>query len=108
MANRLLIAGIAVALLAVPTSLRADVTAGKAAYDKTCKSCHGAEGKGNPVMAKAMKVEIRPLGSSEVQAKNDAAITKDITQGMGKMKPVKNLAAGDVKSVVEFVRTLKN
>lgn len=108
MVNRLLIAGIAAALLAAPISLRADAAAGKAAYDKTCKSCHSADGKGNPAMAKMMKVEMRALGSSEVQAKNDAAITKDITEGMGKMKAIKSLAAGDVKSVVEFVRTLKN
>ncbi len=108
MASRILIAGVAVALLVAPISLRADVAAGKAAYDKACKSCHGAEGKGNPAIAKMMKVEMRALGSSEVQAKNDAAISKDITEGMGKMKGIKSLAAGDVKSVVEFVRTLKN
>ena len=107
MAKGFLIAGVTVALLAAPISLRADA-AGKAAYDKACKSCHGAEGKGNPAIAKMMKVEMRALGSSEVQAKNDAAISKDITEGMGKMKGVKSLAAPDVKSVVEFVRTFKN
>ena len=108
MANKLLIAGISAALLAAPISLRADAAAGKAAFHKTCKSCHGADGKANPAIAKMMKVEMRALGSSEVQAKNDAAITKDITEGMGKMKGIKSLAAPDVKSVVEFVRTLKN
>ena len=108
MSNRLLIVGIALASLALPISLKADVAAGKTAFDKACKSCHGADGKGNPVIAKMTKVEMRALGSSEVQAKNDAAISKDITEGMGKMKGVKSLAAPDVKSVVEFVRTLKN
>ncbi len=63
-------------------------TEGKAVYDKSCKSCHGADGKGNPAIAKVMKVELRPLGSSEVQAKSDAELKKIITDGTGKMKPI--------------------
>ena len=66
MVNSLLIAGIAAALLAAPISLRADAAAGKAAYDKTCKSCHSADGKGNPVIAKMMKVEMREIGRAHV------------------------------------------
>lgn len=108
MAKTLFIAGVAVVLLAAPLPLRADVAAGKAAFDKTCKSCHGAEGKGNPAIAKMMKVELRPLGSKEVQAKADADLSKDISDGTGKMKGIKSLAPVDLKSVVEFVRTLKN
>jgi cytochrome c553 len=84
----------------------ADVEAGKAAYDKACRSCHGADGKGNPAIAKAMKVELRALGSKEVQAKSDAELAKDITQGVGKMKPVK-MADDQVKNVVAYMRTMK-
>jgi cytochrome c553 len=108
MARTFFIAGVAIALLASPLPLRADVAAGKASFDKACKSCHGAEGKGNPAIAKMMKVELRALGSKEVQAKADAELTKEISDGTGKMKGIKSLSAGDVKSVVEFVRTLKN
>ena len=108
MVQRLFVAGVAIVLLGLPVSLRADTAAGKAAFDKSCKSCHLADGKGNPAIGKAMKVDLRPLGSKEVQAKSDGQLSKDISEGMGKMKAIKSLSEGDVKSVVEFVRTLKN
>ena len=82
-----------------------DATAGKAIYDKACKSCHGATGTANPAIAKMMKVEMKDLSSAEVQALSDGAIKKIITEGQGKMKPVK--AATDVAAVIAYVRTLK-
>ena len=33
-----------------------DAQAGKATFDAKCKMCHGADGKGNPMMAKTMNV----------------------------------------------------
>jgi mono/diheme cytochrome c family protein len=80
---------------------------GKEVFDKSCKACHGAQGQGNPGMAKMMKVEMRPLGSKEVQAQSDADLKKIITQGKGKMKPVASLSAKQVDDVVAFLRTLK-
>lgn len=108
MAKRRFIAAAAIIMLGMPLTLKADAVAGKAAFDKSCKSCHAVDGKGNPAIAKALKVELRPLGSKEVQAKPDAEISKNITEGIGKMKGIKSLAAPDVKSVVDYVRTLKN
>jgi hypothetical protein len=58
-------------------------------------------------MAKVLKVEIRHLGSKEVQAKSDAEITKDSISGIRKMKPVPGLSAKDRVDVIAFVRTLK-
>ncbi len=81
--------------------------ADRAAYDKACKGCHGAEGKGNPAIAKAMKVEMKALGSKEVQAKSDEDLKEAITKGTGKMKAISSLSADDVTKVVAFVRTLK-
>ena len=89
-------------LLALPA--RPD---GKAAYDKTCKSCHGADGAGNPAIAKMMKITFKHLGSKEVQAKKDAELSTDVTKGVGKMKPVTSLSAAEVKDVVAHLRTLK-
>ncbi len=43
-----------------------DAAAGQAVFTKKCKTCHGATGQGNPGMAKALKVDIRDLGSAEV------------------------------------------
>ena len=82
-----------------------DATAGKAIYDKACRSCHGASGAPNPAIAKMMKVEMRDLSSAEVQALTDDAMKKVITEGQGKMKPVK--AVTDVAAVIAYVRSLK-
>jgi len=80
---------------------------GKEVFAKSCKACHGAEGQGNPGMAKMLKVEMRPLGSKEVQAQSDADLKKIVTQGKGKMKAVSSLSAKQVDDVVAFIRTLK-
>jgi cytochrome c553 len=85
----------------------ADAQAGKPAYDKACKSCHGATGEPNAAIAKALKVEMRHLGSTEVQALTDAELKKIIKEGIGKMKPVKSLSDADVENVIAYMRTLK-
>ena len=46
---------------------KGDAQAGKAVYDSKCKICHGANGEGNPAIAKTLKVTFRPLASKEVQ-----------------------------------------
>ena len=84
-----------------------DATAGKAAYEKACKSCHGADGVANANIAKMMKVEIKDLGSADVQGHSDADLKKVVTDGQGKMKPVKTVTGGDVDNVVAYVRKLK-
>lgn len=85
----------------------ADAAAGKAVYDKSCKSCHGADGSGNPTIAKMMKVEMKPLSSKEVQAKSDDELKAVITTGSGKMKPVTSVSGDQASAVVAFLRTLK-
>lgn len=92
---------------AAAVSVAADATAGKAVFDKSCKSCHGADGSGNPNIAKMMKVEMRPLGSAEVQAQSDDDLKKIVTDGKGKMRPVASVTGKSVDDVVAYVRTLK-
>lgn len=84
----------------------ADAAAGKDLYATKCKTCHAADGTGNAGLAKAMKVELRPLGSAEVQAMSDADLVGVITKGKGKMKPV-SISEGDAANVVAYLRTLK-
>jgi mono/diheme cytochrome c family protein len=84
-----------------------DAKAGKAVYDKSCATCHGADGTPKEAIAKMLKVEIPHLGASEVHAKSDADLKKVITEGNGKMKPVKGLADKDLANVIAYVRTLK-
>ena len=84
-----------------------DPAAGKAVFDKTCKTCHGATGVANPNIAKMMKVDIKDLGSPEIQKMSDADFKTTITEGKGKMKPVKSIAGKDIDNVVAYVRSLK-
>ena len=84
-----------------------DATAGKAVYDRACKTCHGAMGEGNPNIAKAMKVEVADLRSPEVQKMSDDDLKKAVTDGKGKMQPVRSVTGKSVDDVVAFLRTLK-
>ena len=84
----------------------ADTAAGKAVYTANCEKCHAANGEGKAVIAKMLNATMKPLGSAEVKAKSDAALTKDITEGVGKMKPVK-ISGEQVKDVIAYIRTLK-
>src|SRR5215471_18005229 len=95
-------------MLLVATTLPAagDVAAGKALFAKKCATCHGAAGEGKDAIAKMMNVQMRPLGSQEVQAKSDADLAKVIKDGTGKMKPVSDLKEKDVQDIVAFLRTL--
>ena len=93
-------------ILGVPLLAAGDVQAGKAVYDSKCKICHGAEGEGNPAIAKTLKVEFKPLGSKAIQAKTDAEFKKQITAGGGKMQPVKGLSDKQIQDVIAFIRSL--
>ena len=94
-------------LVAASLSMAADAKAGKAVYGKACKSCHGADGKPNPGVAKMMKVAMKHLGDASVQSLADDKWTDVITQGTGKMKPIKSLTAAQADDVIAFCRTLK-
>jgi len=91
----------------VTPSSAADVAAGKELFAKKCANCHGAAGEGKESIAKALKVELKPLSSKEVQAKSDADLRKVVLEGSGKMKGVKDVNAKGAEDVVAFVRTLK-
>jgi mono/diheme cytochrome c family protein len=79
----------------------ADAAAGKAIYGTKCRSCHGADGEGNPSIAKMLKVELKPLSTSAADVK------KIVTEGQGKMKPVVGVAGADLDNVVAYVKSLK-
>jgi mono/diheme cytochrome c family protein len=97
---------IVLSLAAAASSIQAaDVAAGKAAYDKSCKSCHGADGTPNASVAKMMKVDIKDLKSPDVQAASDDDLKKIITDGKGKMKALP-AAAGSAADIVAYIRTL--
>jgi mono/diheme cytochrome c family protein len=97
---------LALTTIAATASFAADAAAGKAAFDKSCKSCHGADGTPNPSIAKMMKVDMKDLKSPDVQAQSDADIKAIIVNGKGKM-PKQTAAAGSADDIVAYLRTLK-
>lgn len=80
-----------------------------AAYDKHCKSCHGADGAGNADKAKMLKIEPEKLNLGRAES---ASITKDeakkITlEGKGKMPSYeKKLKPEEVDPVVDHALSL--
>ena len=95
------------AALSAGAAVAADATAGKAVYDKSCKSCHGADGTPNPKIAAMMKVEMVDLKSAQAQALSDEDMKKIITTGKGKMKPIASVTGASLDNCVAFVRSLK-
>ena len=93
--------------MSAAVGMAADAKAGQAVYVKACKSCHGADGTPNAGMAKMLKVEMRDLKSPEVQATSAADMKKIVTDGKGKMKPVKAVEGPAVDDVVAYVKTMK-
>jgi mono/diheme cytochrome c family protein len=87
------------------SALAADAKAGAAAFDKSCKGCHGAAGTGNPAMAKAFP-NLPDLTSAAVQGETDDTLAKVIKEGKGKMPASKTLTTSP-DDVVAFIRTLK-
>ncbi len=94
-------------VVAVPlfSAGKGDAAAGKAVYTKRCATCHGAAGEGKEAIAKMLKVEMRHLGSKEVQARTDTDLRKVITEGNGKMKPVTGLNEKELADLLAYLRT---
>lgn len=85
----------------------AETKPGKATYDKLCVSCHGADGKGNPAMVKAMGAKGLNLVTKEVQARKDEDLIKVIVEGAGKMPASgKGLSEQERKDVLAYTRSL--
>lgn len=90
------------ACLITTAAWAADAAAGAATYASKCKTCHGADGTGNPGMAKALKVEFKP-----VAAASDAEIKTAVTTGTGKMKAVPGVAGADLDNLIAAVHAMK-
>jgi mono/diheme cytochrome c family protein len=90
----------------IGTASAADLKAGKAVYDKSCKSCHGADGTPNPAIEKMLKIQMWDLKSKEVQSRSDADLRKVDIEGEGKMKPVAGITGAAVDDLLAYVRSL--
>ncbi len=98
------------------SSLNQDVNlSGSAAYDRTCRRCHGPNGKGDERADKFFNITIPRLSSAEVQGKSDAELREIIAKGTSTMPPVEidesgfrhRLPLQSVDAVIAYLRTLK-
>ncbi len=101
-----LVALLAATAICLPSSAGAD--SGEL-FERTCSTCHGKDGKGDTAIGK--KKGLRPLGSPEVQAQSDAALTNKIANGGengDRQHAFKNkgLSNEDIAELVTFVRAL--
>ena len=98
------ILGLWIAWSCTGAALAADVDAGKAVFTKSCVSCHGADGKGNPAMAKVMSG--LDITAKDVTQRSDDELLKAIAEGKGKMPAQKSLSKDEQKQVLSYVRSL--
>jgi mono/diheme cytochrome c family protein len=74
-------------------------------YQTKCSACHGADGSGNTVVGKALK--LKDIRDPEVQKTSDADLTTLIAKGKDKMPAnEKTLKPEQIKSLVAYVREL--
>ena len=80
-------------------------------WDKSCKKCHGPEGKGDTTIGK--KLEIKDFADAKVQASlKDDAMFKAIKEGVKdgdktRMKAAEGLSDDEMKALVTYVRAFK-
>jgi len=87
--------------------MAADAEAGKELFTKNCAGCHGADGKGNPAMAKALGDKGLNIVSPEVKKQSDEQLAKVIADGAGKM-PASKLSKAEQKQALDYIRSLQN
>lgn len=78
--------------------------AGKTRYEQVCVACHGAEGKGNPLLGAPDLSD-----SAWLYGSSDAAITESLTRGRNGQMPAHGPLLGEdaVKVVAAYVYSLR-
>jgi cytochrome c6 len=100
-----LLTAIVIVLVAVAGSTPLAAQDGPTLYKTKCAMCHGADGKGETPMGK--KLNVRDLGSPEVQKQSDAELTTIISKGKNKMPPFEaKLTAEQIGQVLAHIREL--
>lgn len=94
-------AGLLILVMALaPVAFAAD---GAAIYKSKCATCHGADGKGQSPMGK--KMNLRDLGSPDVQKQTDKQLYDWTAVGKGKMPGYKDkLSDEEIKALVAHMR----
>ena len=79
---------------------------GRNLFLKNCAGCHGADGKGNPALAKTLGEKELNIVGKETMQKSDEVLLKIIADGAGKMPPSKKLTKEEQKAVLQYSRSL--
>ena len=85
-------------------ALAADVSAGKAIYEKSCVGCHGKDGKGNPAMAKVLGEKGLDLTAKKQPKNRMSNSLKSLSEGAGKMPAQKSLSTDEQKQVLSYTQ----
>ena len=90
--------------LLFPTGAHADT--GAETYKAKCSACHGANGTGETMLGKHLK--LRPLASPEVQKQSDNELVAIIGKGKNRMPPFdRKLSKDQIGDVLKHIRSLK-
>jgi cytochrome c6 len=101
----LLTAIVMVVAVAVAGSTPLAAQDGPTVYKSKCAMCHGADGKGETPIGK--KLNVRDLGSPEVQKQTDPELTTIISKGKSKMPSFEGkLTAEQIGQVLAHIRDL--
>lgn len=102
--NRLAVAAVGLAMLALPNaSFAGDGTADL--FKSKCAMCHGPDGAGKTMMGE--KLKIPDLQSADVQKKSDADLKTIITKGKDKMPEYgTKLSKEQIDTLVKRIREL--
>jgi mono/diheme cytochrome c family protein len=101
----LAVIGLLVGAGSASTGFGADASAGKTVFEKSCAGCHGADGKGNPAMAKVLGEKGLNITAKDTAQKSDEQLLKVIAEGSGKM-PASKLSKDEQKQALGYARSL--
>jgi cytochrome c6 len=97
---------IAVSLLALFFSTYTFADSGADIYKIKCSACHGANGAGDTMLGKNLK--LRSLASAEVQKQSDDDLARITAKGKNKMPSYdRKLSKERIEDVVKYIRSLK-
>jgi mono/diheme cytochrome c family protein len=96
----------AASLLALLFSTYALADSGADIYKAKCSACHGANGAGDTMLGKNLK--LRSLASAEVQKQSDDDLARITAKGKNKMPSYdRKLSKEQIEDVVKYIRSLK-
>ena len=93
-----------IVLALFPTYTLAD--SGAAPYKEHCSACHAANGDGDTMLGKNLR--LRPLASPEVQNMSDDELAAIISKGKNRMPAYgRKLSPQQISDLVKHIRSLK-